>query len=315
MNTSTPLVSIIIPTYNRAHLIGETLDSVLAQTYTHWECIVVDDGSSDNTDEVVGDYVKKDPRFKYYHRPDTHLPGGNGARNYGFLQSKGEYIQWFDSDDLMLNVFIEEKISLFNAQVQIVISKRLENGKVLRYKSMEESKLYISDFDRQYIVNRYSILTGDVMFLKNVINQSFDENLQKAQEMEFFTRVFNQDLCYVFTDKVLWNHRVFSDSISSNSDKNLIKKVDSLIYLSKKLQTKYVTDFEALKTIKNYGKVLYKSLMIKNNFFLVLRNYHYYRKCYNVGVLTFSFFFIYNTVTKRGFYLLKKLEAKCFAKI
>jgi glycosyltransferase involved in cell wall biosynthesis len=79
-----PLVSVIIPTYNRAHLIGETLDSVLAQTYTNWECIIVDDGSSDNTDEFVGKYVKKDSRFKYYHRPEEHLPGGNGARNYGF---------------------------------------------------------------------------------------------------------------------------------------------------------------------------------------------------------------------------------------
>ena len=72
--TNNPLVSIIIPTYNRAHLIGETLDSVLAQTYQNWECIIVDDGSSDNTDDVVNDYVKKDPRFKYYYRPDEHLP-------------------------------------------------------------------------------------------------------------------------------------------------------------------------------------------------------------------------------------------------
>jgi glycosyltransferase involved in cell wall biosynthesis len=95
MNDS-PLVSIIIPTYNRAHLIGETLDSVLAQTYQNWECIVVDDGSSDNTDKVVGKYVQKDSRFKYYHRPDEHLPGGNGARNYGFKMSKGEYVNWFD---------------------------------------------------------------------------------------------------------------------------------------------------------------------------------------------------------------------------
>ena len=69
-----PLVSIIIPTYNRAHLIGETLDSVLAQTYQNWECIIVDDGSSDNTDEVIGAYVEKDSRFKYYHRSDKDLP-------------------------------------------------------------------------------------------------------------------------------------------------------------------------------------------------------------------------------------------------
>ncbi len=61
-----PLVSIIIPTYNRAHLIHETLDSVLAQTYTNWECIVVDDGSSDNTEEVLESYINKDFRFQDY---------------------------------------------------------------------------------------------------------------------------------------------------------------------------------------------------------------------------------------------------------
>ena len=104
-----PLVSVIIPTYNRAHLIGETLDSALAQTYQNWECIIGDDGSSDNTDEVVGEYVKKDSRFKYFHRPDQHLRGGNGARNYGFKMSQGEYVNKY-------GIFLEKKI-----QFQILI--------------------------------------------------------------------------------------------------------------------------------------------------------------------------------------------------
>ncbi|MCM2302197.1 MAG: glycosyltransferase, partial [Flavobacteriaceae bacterium] len=91
-----PLVSIIIPTFNRAHLIGETLDSILAQTYTNWECIVVDDGSSDNTHIVVGQYVAKDSRIKYVHRPEHMLKGPSSCRNYGFELSKGEYINWFD---------------------------------------------------------------------------------------------------------------------------------------------------------------------------------------------------------------------------
>ena len=77
-----PLVSIIIPTYNRAHLIAETLDSIIAQTYTNWECIVVDDGSTDPTDELMETYCKKDSRFQYYHRPKNRPKGANACRNY-----------------------------------------------------------------------------------------------------------------------------------------------------------------------------------------------------------------------------------------
>ncbi|TXE17118.1 glycosyltransferase family 2 protein [Psychroserpens burtonensis] len=82
--SKSPLVSIIIPTFNRADLIGETLDSVLTQTYANWECLVGDDGSTDGTEEVLQNYVLKDIGFQYFKRPDTHLAGGNGARNYGF---------------------------------------------------------------------------------------------------------------------------------------------------------------------------------------------------------------------------------------
>ena len=64
-----PLVSIVIPIYNRAHLIVETLDSVLAQTYAKWECIVVDDGSNDNTFAVVNEYALKDNRIVFIKRP------------------------------------------------------------------------------------------------------------------------------------------------------------------------------------------------------------------------------------------------------
>src|SRR5690554_5115415 len=112
MTDQNPLVSIIIPTYNRAHLIGETLDSVLAQTYQNWECIVVDDGSTDDTDEVMAEYMAKDSRFQYHHRPKDRLPGGNAARNYGFEVSKGEYVNWLDSDDQIAPSKIEKQISL-----------------------------------------------------------------------------------------------------------------------------------------------------------------------------------------------------------
>ena len=108
----TPVVSIIIPTYNRAHLIGETLDSVIAQTFSNWECIVVDDGSKDYTNELLDFYSEKDPRIYFYHRPSNRRKGANACRNYGFELSKGKYVQWLDSDDILLQDKIEAQINL-----------------------------------------------------------------------------------------------------------------------------------------------------------------------------------------------------------
>lgn len=111
--SSSDLVSIIIPTYNRAHLISETLDSIKAQTYTDWECIVVDDGSHDGTEHLLEYYAKNDSRFKYYKSPSSKPKGANACRNFGFEVSSGVFIQWFDSDDFMFEAFLEIKINAF----------------------------------------------------------------------------------------------------------------------------------------------------------------------------------------------------------
>ena len=310
-----PLISIIIPTYNRAHIIRETLDSILIQSYQNWECIIVDDGSSDNTDEVLKEYQTSDNRFQFHKRPSEYNSGANGARNFGFKISKGEYINWFDSDDLMLKDFLEIKIKkALTENADVVISKRFENGKFLDYKCLDAGIYEKNDFDREYIINRYSILTGDVLFSRNVINQTFDENLYKAQEMEFFTRIFRQNLIIAFVDKFLWNHRIFIDSISSRSNKNKDRKIESLVYLSKKLQKKYILDFEVLKVVKNYGVVLYKSLMINSEYILLFRFYNFFRKCYNLNFILFSLFFSYNFFSKKGFDLLKRVGKKKFNK-
>lgn len=77
---------------------GETLSGILQQTYSNWECLMVDDGSTDNTKEVAEKYVKKDKRFLYFARQNG---GPSAARNYGIEQAKGEYIQFLDADDML----------------------------------------------------------------------------------------------------------------------------------------------------------------------------------------------------------------------
>ena len=89
-------ISIITPTYNRKHLIGEAIDSVLAQGYTDFELIIIDDGSSDGTGEYIKEHYS-DSRIKYFYQQNK---GQNFARNHGLQRAKGKYICFLDSDDL-----------------------------------------------------------------------------------------------------------------------------------------------------------------------------------------------------------------------
>lgn len=93
-----PLVSVIMPTYNYGALIGETLESLRSQTYDEWECFVVDDGSTDDTAEVVAAYAARDARFKYL-RQRNQLQAA--AKNLGLEHCAGRYVQFLDADDLI----------------------------------------------------------------------------------------------------------------------------------------------------------------------------------------------------------------------
>src|SRR4051794_30742755 len=95
-------LTIVIPTYNRAHLIGNTLKSVLNQSCDDFEVIIIDDGSTDNTEETVHSYLSEKVR---YHRIQNSERGA--ARNRGTELAKGTYVNWFDSDDEMLPNHVE----------------------------------------------------------------------------------------------------------------------------------------------------------------------------------------------------------------
>ena len=266
-----PLVSIIIPTYNRAHLIGETLDSVLAQTYTNWECIVVDDGSKDHTAQLMASYCSNDKRFQYHHRPKDRLPGGNAARNYGFENSKGEYIQWFDSDDIMLPEKLALKVqALKKVDVDFVVCDYKEIYCLSPY--LTKNKWSIKkpgDALLNHLKSDIAFTTAGPMFKRSFLidNLLFNETIRIGQEWEFYTRllVHRPNITYLHT--ALYHFR--------NLDDGIRKK-----YHTKNVQSRSEIELSLYRFIAKHNYFKNSSYLEDYNtyiFFQVLRRYRYLR--------------------------------------
>ncbi|MBH5319722.1 glycosyltransferase family 2 protein [Paenibacillus sp. GSMTC-2017] len=103
-----PLVSIIIPTYNRAHIISSSIKSVIEQTYTNWELIIVSDKCTDDTQTVIASFSENDHRIKY--AVNDRRKGVSGARNCGMLLARGDYITFLDSDDQWYNFHLRDSM-------------------------------------------------------------------------------------------------------------------------------------------------------------------------------------------------------------
>ena len=104
------MISVIVPCYNYGHLIADTIRSVQQQTYTDWEMIIVDDGSTDNTAEIVHEFINQDKRIQFYQQQNA---GPSAARNFALKQAKGEYIQFLDADDCIEKRKFEIQLSIF----------------------------------------------------------------------------------------------------------------------------------------------------------------------------------------------------------
>jgi len=183
------LVSIIIPTYNRAHLLGETLDSVIAQTYNKWECIIVDDGSTDYTEVLLGFYCEKDSRIQFYER--ELLPkGASHCRNIGLEKAKGNYCIFLDSDDLLLDFCIETRLKnsrLFPNRDFWVVPMFAENGqKQLTKCEIPEKSDYLVDFLSGKLYWQTMCTFWDINFLRSI--QGFNDLYPRLNDPEIHIR-------------------------------------------------------------------------------------------------------------------------------
>jgi glycosyltransferase involved in cell wall biosynthesis len=236
-----PLVSIIIPTYNRAHLISETLDSILNQTYLNWECIIVDDGSTDLTKQEVQKYVDLDGRFQFYYRPNDRPKGANACRNYGFELSKGEYICWFDSDDIMFAEHLNKKVLLSDLKNLDFVACSLdffesssEGEKLIIYK--KTTAIYDEPF-KQFLLGNLTLRICSPLWSKKFLisHQLFDEKLFRAQEWELYSRLLFYVKKYQTIEESLVLIRHHDENISSEFQKGDCIKIESDFLARKKI--------------------------------------------------------------------------------
>ena len=309
---SNPLVSIIIPSYNRFFLIGETLDSILLQSYSNWECIIIDDGSTDGTIALLEEYKNKDKRIKIFKRPNSLIKGANSCRNYGFHQAKGDYINWFDSDDIMYNQFIELKINSFlkNENLNCVISKTeffkdVKTNIIGQEKRTTDSANLLEDFIQLKCSWYVCDPMWDKKYLKN--KKLLSVELLKGQDRDFHIRMLmDNDINLHFLNEYLVGYRQHENTISNNFSKEIAFSIhnrlkERIIELKEYGVSVSTLMFIYIELCKNYRFLRSEEFDILQ-FMLKNRIKH---RLYFIWLLKFVVASISYRLTGKGYFLLK----------
>lgn len=215
------LVSIIVPCYNQAKYLEDTLCSVLNQTYTDWECILVNDGSTDETEKIAHNFVVKDSRFKYFYKQNGGL---SSARNFGLDKATGDYIQFLDSDDILLDSKLQLSVQALknpeNNQMKIVISnfRRFVNDISASFEPYCELKSEFFNFnsilyqwDEDFSIPIHCGLFEASLFEK----LRFNEKLKAKEDWVMWVQLFQNKTQAVFINQPLAYYRNNPESITA----------------------------------------------------------------------------------------------------
>lgn len=226
------LVSVIMPTYNRGYIISKAIESILVQTYSNFEFIIVDDCSSDDTETIVSDYQKRDKRIKYIKLEKNS--GANVARNIGLDQAKGNYITFQDSDDISMDNRIEIELKALkkqNADWVFSSFKRINNKKeeIMPAKQIRTEELH-------NILLYKNLVTTQVLFAKSEIFEQikFDNELPRFQDWDLVIRMSEKYKGY-HINQVLLHMYIQNDSIT----KNPLKGKKALEVIKEKYKDKF----------------------------------------------------------------------------
>lgn len=223
------MITVIIPVYNREKVIQKSINSVLKQSFSDIEVLIIDDGSSDNTLRIISDI--KDKRIRLISLKNNS--GATVARNIGLKEAKGEYIAFQDSDDYWFPNKLEEQIKFLDSEDADLVAcsmKTIDGEKMSMVEnlSIHGSRVYKEDLFPQNFISTQTILAKKEVFR----HYKFDENISRYQDWDLVIRIsekykifFDENIYveqYIQTDSITKNMSKSFDSISKIVEKNQV---------------------------------------------------------------------------------------------
>ena len=249
---NTDLISVIIPTYNRAHLIKRSAQSVLNQTYKNLELIIVDDGSTDNTKEIIDSI--KDERIVYIKQENQ---GVSAARNTGVEKAKGKYIAFQDSDDVWhLDKLEKQLLAIQKNNADLVFCKLFKFGNLMKRKVPKNIKEGFLQKD----ILPINIFPQTLLSKADILKENkFNIDMLSVEDFELLLRIQKKYSIYCI-DEALVDYHVQEDSLSVNNERR-VKYIKDILNKDKTILTTYSSS--CLKLVAE--DLLYDSINITDS--------------------------------------------------
>ena len=235
-----PKVSIVVPCYKQAHFLDQTLQSVVNQTFVSWECIIVNDGSPDNTEEVAQQWSNRDSRFHYIHKKNGGLPA---ARNSGIAMSKGTFILPLDSDDILHEDYLNTIIPYFEQNIHLEV---VSCYRMFFSDHIEDTFYEHKPFGKDY----HSLLFENILMPSSVYKKSswervggYDESMRKGfEDWEFWISILKDGGEFKVIERSLFYYRKSKVSMLTNTLAHHAEDVSKYVY--KKHREIYIDKFD-----------------------------------------------------------------------
>ncbi|MEO8149860.1 MAG: glycosyltransferase [Bacteroidia bacterium] len=298
-------ISVIVPSYNYARFLPDLFQSLLAQTYADWECLIVDNGSTDETEKLMESTVQSGNRFVYY---KINSCNPSAARNFGLKKATGKFIQFLDADDVITRGKFELQLNQFaeDESVDIVYGDYvLTDEKLLNHikpqKKLKLSQKPFNDFIRRWekdlTIPIHSYLIKTECFEKWGL---MDENIRTHEDWELQLNFSLSGAVYKYhTDVVAW-YRIHKAS-SSRNDLTVNKK-ETLDVLMKYFAGRRTNSNQKFFIIMRYfeytGDILLDKIRIGNLKFLEALRFPKRPLLNSAALLVFPFYLVYKILTK-----------------